>query len=110
MGVTAPIIFFINMKSNLSPEYSLEVRKILGNHFKTVRESKGISQETLSKKMGIERSTVSKIEKGVWNFSIDFLILFIHHLDLYLFLPEKSTNQNLIELMRERHNRPNQEN
>lgn len=93
------------MKSNLNPEYALEIRKILGNHFKEVRLSKGLTQHQLAEKMGIESKTVSKIELGVWNFSLDFLILFVHHLDLYLFLPEKSSNDDLVELMKNRHTR-----
>jgi DNA-binding XRE family transcriptional regulator len=98
------------MKSNLNPEYALEVRKILGNHFKEVRISKKLTQVQLAQKMGIESKTVSKIEKGVWNFSLDFLILFVHHLDLYLFLPEKSSEDDLVKLMIERHSRKSDKN
>jgi transcriptional regulator with XRE-family HTH domain len=93
------------MKSNLNPEYALEIRKILGNHFKDVRLSKRLTQQELAEKMGINSITVSKIENGVWNFSLDFLILFTHHLDLYLFLPEKSKDDDLVNLMRNRHSR-----
>jgi len=98
------------MKSNLNPEYLLSVRNIIGAHFKKCRIEKGISQKQLADKMQISQSTVAKIENGSWNFTLDFLVLFCHHLDLYLFLPEKEKEDDLVQLMKNRHFSKNQEN
>ena len=52
-----------------------EVRKRFGENLRTVRQSKGFSQEHLAYAAGIDRSYVGKIERGQVNLSIDKLYL-----------------------------------
>jgi transcriptional regulator with XRE-family HTH domain len=98
------------MKGNINEEYLIEVRKILGNWIKEMREDKKLSQQQLADKMGISRSTISKIEDGKWNFGIDTLTIFALHLDFFQFLVPKDSNDELAVTMRNRWNRANDAN
>lgn len=48
----------------------------MGNSIREMREKKGYNQEQLAKIMNISRSTISKIESGKFNCSIDYLSRF----------------------------------
>jgi transcriptional regulator with XRE-family HTH domain len=98
------------MKGNINEEYLIEVRKILGSWIKQMREDKKLSQQQLADKMGISRSTISKIEDGKWNFGIDTLTIFALHLDFFQFLVPKDSNDELAVTMRNRWNRANDAN
>lgn len=71
-------------KSNL-----LESRTKIGRTIRTIREKRGLSQEQLAEKMNISRSTISKIENGKFNFSIDYLLKFGDYLDFSVYISEK---------------------
>ena len=58
-----------------------EVRKRFGENLRTVRQSKGFSQEHLAYAAGIDRSYVGKIERGQVNLSIEKLYLLAKTLD-----------------------------
>lgn len=94
----------------VNPEYLLEVRKIYGSWIKKIREEKGLSQQQLGDIMELDRSTISKIEAGKWNFSVDFLTMFAVKLDFYVFFLEKESTDELAVAMRERWNRSHDEN
>ncbi|MCY6354343.1 helix-turn-helix domain-containing protein [Clostridium sp. ZS2-4] len=47
---------------------------MLGNNIKTLREKYNLSQEQLSKKTGISRSNIGKIEKNQISPSVDALV------------------------------------
>jgi transcriptional regulator with XRE-family HTH domain len=74
------------MKSNISPEYLIEYRKFIGTWIRELREYKGLTQEKLGELCGIKQTTISKIETGKWNFSIDFLTVIVKNLDGNIFL------------------------
>lgn len=95
------------MKGNINPAYLEEVRKIYGSWLRMLREDKGMSQQELADKMGLNQTTISKIEAGKWNFGIDTLTLFALHLDSYLFMIDKDSNSDLAKDMRERWKREN---
>lgn len=95
------------MKGNVNPEYLLEVRKIIGDWIRQMREDKGYSQEDLGEKMGIDRSTIAKIENGKWNFGIDTVTMFAVHLDFFQFFIPKNSKDDLAKSMRERWKRAN---
>ena len=54
----------------------LENRIRIGNSIREHRERKGYSQEQLAELMNISRSTISKIENGNFNISIDYIARF----------------------------------
>lgn len=93
------------MKGNISQEYLEGVRKIYGQWIREMREDKGLTQEQLADKMGVSRSTISKVEDGKWNFGVDTITLFGVHLDFYQFLLPKDSKDDLAESMRKRHKR-----
>jgi DNA-binding XRE family transcriptional regulator len=67
--------------NNVLSEDSLEnhlhdARIKLGESIREIRELRGYNQEQLAQIMHISRSTISKIESGKFNFSIDYLSKF----------------------------------
>ena len=71
---------------------SLEVDNTMGNHLhdyrlkmgetiREIREKKGYNQEQLAAIMKVSRTTISKIESGKFNCSIDYLSKFSWFLD-----------------------------
>ncbi|MBS7234137.1 helix-turn-helix transcriptional regulator [Flavobacterium psychroterrae] len=53
----------------------------IGDTIREIREKKGYSQEHLAVIMKVSRTTISKIENGKFNFSIDYLSKFSWFLD-----------------------------
>lgn len=51
-------------------------RSEIGESIRKIRESRGLTQEQLGENMNISRSTISKIESGKFNLSIDYLFKF----------------------------------
>jgi putative transcriptional regulator len=47
---------------------------IIGNHIKEVRKELGLSQTSLAEMVGVERTSLSHIERGVWNPSVSTMI------------------------------------
>lgn len=60
----------------------------IGGTIREIREKRGLSQEQLADKMNISRSTISKIESGKFNCSIDYLCKFASYLDFEIILQE----------------------
>ena len=48
-------------------------REIIGNKIKSIRQKKGLTQVQLSEMSKLARTTISKIEAGKFNASIDLL-------------------------------------
>ncbi len=51
----------------------IPISKELGSQLKKFREEKNLSQDEVAELMGISRTTISKIENGLWNFSVEKL-------------------------------------
>ena len=83
------------MKEQINPEYTYEVRKVIGSWLKDMREEKKMTQDDLAQLMQLDRTTISKIEAGKWNFTINMLMLFAVHLDFFPFLYLKIGGQSL---------------
>jgi len=64
-------------------------RKQIGEQLKSHRLKKGFSAKEFASKLNINPATVTKIEKGYWNFSIEYLLKFTNQLDLELIIKEK---------------------
>ena len=57
-------------------EYLNSCRVKIGESIREIREKRGYNQEQLAEIMNISRTTISKIEGGKFNFSIDYLSKF----------------------------------
>lgn len=68
---------------------SNEARIKIGLQLLEKREALGWTQEVLAEKLGVNRSTVAKVENGRWSFSIDYLEKFCEVLNLKIELHEK---------------------
>lgn len=66
---------FFNMKST---------KHRIGKELKDRREALKLSQDVLAEKMGVQRTTISKIENGVFSASLDQLEKFEKALDFKL--------------------------
>jgi transcriptional regulator with XRE-family HTH domain len=77
--------------SNLTAtEYQIKDYRIkLGDKIRLVREQRGYSQEHLADIMGINRSTISKIENGKFSITVDYLVRFSLFLDYEFKVVEK---------------------
>ena len=51
-------------------------RMKMGVTIREIREKKGYNQEQLAKIMKVSRTTISKIENGKFNCSLDYLSMF----------------------------------
>lgn len=56
----------------------------IGEEIKKIRKKNGYNQEQLANIMKVSRTTISKIENGKFNFSIDYLSKFSWFLDFNL--------------------------
>jgi len=65
----------------------------IGEAIKNIREKKGYSQDELAEIMKVNRSTISKIETGKFNLSIDYLSKFSWFLDFEFQLKENKNNK-----------------
>jgi ribosome-binding protein aMBF1 (putative translation factor) len=58
----------------MKPKTLDDLRTDLASNLKSIRLAKGIAQERLAFDAGVDRSVVSKIERGVTNPSLDVLL------------------------------------
>jgi transcriptional regulator with XRE-family HTH domain len=93
----------------LNPEYISKIRQLIGDWIREFRKDKGLTQLDVSKMLGVNEATVSKIEAGKW-LSLEMLIKLSIHLDFYIFLLEKSSEDELAKVMRDRWRRAHEEN
>lgn len=75
-------------KEKLLQEYHIKI----GDTNKTVCEKKGYSQDELAEIMKVNRTKISKIENGKFNFSINYLSKFSCFLDFEFQLKEIKNN------------------
>lgn len=74
---------YMNMhnKDNKNADLSIEQHQAfcrirIGEHIREMREKKGLNQLKLAEIMNVSRTTISKIERGKFNCSIDYLAKF----------------------------------
>lgn len=68
-----------------SPDFTIEnhlynCRIKMGESIRKIREKKGYNQEQLADIMKVSRTTISKIERGKFNCSLDYLSKFSWYL------------------------------
>ena len=95
--------------SDINSEYVGHVRRIIGSWIKDFRKQKKLTQIQLANLLGITEGTVCKIENGKW-LSLEMLIKLSINLDFYIFLLEKNSDDDLVEIMRNRWIGTHQEN
>ncbi|MDL2403161.1 helix-turn-helix domain-containing protein [Rhizobium mayense] len=49
----------------------MEIREVFARNLKAARQAKGLSQEELAFRAGIDRTYISSLERSVYNASID---------------------------------------
>lgn len=65
---------------NTMESYIHECRLKIGESIREIREKKGYNQEQLAEIMKVSRTTISKIENGKFNCSMDYLSKFSWYL------------------------------
>jgi DNA-binding XRE family transcriptional regulator len=78
--------------------YIYDYRIKVGETLKEMREKKGYSQDELAEAMNINRSTISKIENGKFNLSLDYLSKFSWFLDFEFQLKETKNNKSVNQI------------
>lgn len=68
------------MKENSMEKHLHDCRLKMGESIREIREKKGYNQEQLAEIMKVSRTTISKIESGKFNCSIDYLTKFSWYL------------------------------
>jgi len=81
-------------QENFIRDYRLKI----GDALRNIREKKGYSQDELAEAMNINRSTISKIENGKFNLSLDYLSKFSWFLDFELQLKENKNNKSVSQI------------
>ncbi|MBL3685042.1 MULTISPECIES: helix-turn-helix domain-containing protein [Sinorhizobium] len=72
----------------------MEIREVFARNLKAARRAKGLSQEELAYRAGIDRTYISSLERSVYNASIDVVdrlavVLDVEASDLLKRPPEK---------------------
>lgn len=65
-----------HIAENSMEGYLHDCRLKMGESIREIREKKGYNQEQLAEIMNVSRTTISKIENGKFNCSIDYLSKF----------------------------------
>lgn len=81
----------IQLSDNLTENNPHVFRLEIGLSIKKIREGRGLTQEQLAEIMSISRSTISKIESGKFNFSIDYLSKFAEFLSFDITISTKES-------------------
>lgn len=71
----------LKLTSKNIDEYLNSCRVKIGESIREIREKRGYNQEQLAEIMNISRTTISKIEGGKFNFSMDYLSKFSWYLN-----------------------------
>ena len=61
-----------------------QLRSNLALNLKSIRMARVLAQERLALDAGVDRTVVSKIERGVTNPSLDILLRLANHLDVHV--------------------------
>lgn len=78
------MVIFCTQLDDLSMEkdYDLKVRRAIGNQIKQLRNEKGMSQEEFAHLVGIDRTYISFIERGIRSPRIPMLYRIAHVLEV----------------------------
>jgi len=51
----------------------LKPHQLIGKNLNRIRNDKGLTQEELAEKVGIDRRSLQRLEAGNWNMTVDYL-------------------------------------
>ncbi len=77
-------------------DYLYDCRLKIGETIREIREKRGYNQEQLGEIMKVSRTTISKIERGKFNCSIDYLSKFSWFLEFDISLIINKTINNTL--------------
>ncbi len=77
------------IQGNSMVSYLHDCRIKMGESIREIREKKGYNQEQLAEIMKVSRTTISKIERGKFNCSMDYLSKFSWFLGFEVSFKEK---------------------
>ncbi len=86
------------MKIENKEKFIQDYRAKIGDTIKGLREKKGYSQVELAGIMNVNRSTISKIENGKFNLSLDYLSKFSWFLEFEFQLKENKNNKSVTQI------------
>lgn len=72
------------LTNDMHPKTLEELRTDLALNLRVIRKSKGLAQERLALDAGVDRTVVSKIERGVTNPSLEILLRLANQLDVHV--------------------------
>jgi len=80
----------------------MNIKELIGTRIKSLRQGKGLTQETLAEKIGISSKYLSSIERGKENPTLDTLIqlanaLKVELFEIFLYAHEASNSEELKE-------------
>lgn len=73
-------------------EFPIRTAQQLSSHLRSLRQTLGLTQAQLGKRLGIEQARVAKIERNPGSISVDQLLELLHALDTTLIL-RRSENE-----------------
>jgi DNA-binding XRE family transcriptional regulator len=81
------------IKENSLVSYLHDCRLKMGVSIREIREKRGYNQEQLAGIMQVSRTTISKIERGKFNCSIDYLSKFSWFLEFDFVINERENTK-----------------
>jgi len=86
----------------MSTEKHKEAVRMIVRHLIDRRHAMKLSQVALAGKVGINKSTLERIEMGKFSPNLETLLKLCEGLDLYFFVSPKEANNNFTEIMKAR--------
>lgn len=88
----------------------IEARRILLRFVSEQAKAKGITHEQIASKTGFDRSNVGRMLAGRFSPTLDNFLRLAEAVEVYFFLSDKESEEDLVKLMRDRHLRESDHN
>jgi transcriptional regulator with XRE-family HTH domain len=88
----------MKLEIDTQQKFIRDYRLKIGDAIRIIRAKKGYSQDELAEIMNVNRSTISKIENGKFNLSLDYLSKFSWFLDFEFQLKETKNNKSVTQI------------
>lgn len=84
----------------ITPENLHQMRELIGSRLRLIRESKQLTVEQIADMIQVSKSTVSRVETGDLNITLNQLLTLLNALDCYFFFAVKDSEQSTIKQMK----------